>query len=31
MRHVIGSINVLIWKDLGYGAVTDWSFSPEER
>ncbi|MCJ1370236.1 hypothetical protein MMC20_001448 [Loxospora ochrophaea] len=31
MRHVIGSINVLIRKDLGYGAVTDWNFSQEER
>ena len=31
MRHVIGSINVMIRKDLGYGAVTDWNFSPEER
>ncbi|KAL9609447.1 MAG: hypothetical protein Q9167_005776, partial [Letrouitia subvulpina] len=31
MRHVVGSINVLIRKDLGYGAVTDWNFSPEER
>lgn len=31
MRHVIGSINVLIRKDLGYGAVTDWNFSAEER
>ena len=31
MRHVTGSINVLIRKDLGYGAVTDWNFSPEER
>ena len=31
MRHVIGSINVLIRRDLGYGAVTDWNFSPEER
>ena len=31
MRHVIGSINVLIRKDIGYGAVTDWNFSPEER
>ncbi|KAH0565607.1 hypothetical protein GP486_000995 [Trichoglossum hirsutum] len=30
MRHAIGSINVLIRKDLGYGAVTDWNFSPEE-
>ncbi|KAL9101031.1 MAG: hypothetical protein Q9163_003673 [Psora crenata] len=31
MRHVIGSMNVLVRKDLGYGAVTDWNFSPEER
>lgn len=31
MRHVIGSLNVLIRKDLGYGAVTDWNFTPEER
>lgn len=31
MRHIVGSINVLIRKDLGYGAVTDWNFSPEER
>lgn len=31
MRHVIGSLNVLIRKDLGYGAVTNWNFSPEER
>ncbi|MCJ1395370.1 hypothetical protein MMC18_008254 [Xylographa bjoerkii] len=31
MRHVIGSLNVLIRKDLGYGAVTDWNFSSEER
>lgn len=31
MRHVIGSLNVLVRKDLGYGAVTDWNFSPEER
>lgn len=31
MRHVIGSINVMVRKDLGYGAVTDWNFSPDER
>ncbi|KAI9708900.1 MAG: hypothetical protein M1828_002572 [Chrysothrix sp. TS-e1954] len=31
MRHIIGSMNVLLRKDLGYGAVTDWNFSPEER
>ncbi|KAL8812153.1 MAG: hypothetical protein Q9200_001233, partial [Gallowayella weberi] len=31
MRHVVGSLNVLLRKDLGYGAVTDWNFSPVER
>lgn len=31
MRHVIGSLYVLMRKDLGYGAVTDWNFSPQER
>lgn len=31
VRHIIGSLNVLIRKDLGYGAVTDWNFTPEER
>ena len=31
MRHIIGSINVLLRKDLGYGAVTDWNFTPDER
>ncbi|KAI9736162.1 MAG: hypothetical protein M1834_001047 [Cirrosporium novae-zelandiae] len=31
MRHVIGSLNVMIRKDLGYGAVTDWNFTPKER
>lgn len=31
MRHIIGSLNVLMRKDLGYGAVTDWNFSPDER
>ncbi|KAI9817088.1 MAG: hypothetical protein M1826_001670, partial [Phylliscum demangeonii] len=31
MRHALGSLNVLIRKDLGYGAVTDWNFSPDER
>ena len=31
MRHVLGSLNVLVRKDLGYGAVTDWNFSPQER
>ena len=31
MRHVTGSINVLLRKDIGYGAVTDWNFSSQER
>lgn len=31
LRHMIGSMNILIRKDLGYGAVTDWNFSPQER
>ncbi|KAG4437935.1 hypothetical protein IFR05_006605 [Cadophora sp. M221] len=31
LRHIIGSMNILIRKDLGYGAVTDWNFSLQER
>ena len=31
LRHVIGSMNILVRKDLGYGAVTDWNFSPQEK
>lgn len=31
LRHIIGALNVLIREDLGYGAVTDWNFSDEER
>lgn len=31
LRHVIGSINVLVRKDIGYGAMTDWNFSLQER
>lgn len=31
MRHVIGSIYIFIREDLGYGAVTNWNFSDEER
>ena len=31
MRHMVGAINVLVRKDLGYGAVTDWNFRQEER
>lgn len=31
MRHVVGAMNVLLRKDLGYGAVTNWNFSPRER
>ena len=27
VRHLIGSVNILARKDLGYGAVTDWNFS----
>jgi len=31
LRHITGSINILVRKDLGYGAVTDWNFSLQER
>jgi hypothetical protein len=31
LRHLIGSINILVRKDLGYGAVTDWNFNMQER
>jgi len=31
VRHVLGGINILIRKNLGYGAVPDWIFSPKER
>jgi hypothetical protein len=31
MRHVVGALNVLLRKDLGYGAVTNWNFSPKEK
>ena len=27
MRHVVGALNVLLRKDLGYGAVTGWRSS----
>ena len=30
MRHVVGALNVLLRKDLGYGAVTGWNFGEEE-
>lgn len=30
MRHVVGAMNVLLRKDLGYGAVTGWNFDQEE-
>jgi len=30
MRHVVGALNVLLRKDLGYGAVTNWNFNDEE-
>ncbi|KAH0543744.1 hypothetical protein FGG08_001926 [Glutinoglossum americanum] len=31
IRHVIGSINILIRKDLAFGALTNWNFNAEER
>lgn len=31
MRHVVGAMNVLVREDLGYGAVTDWNFTPKEK
>lgn len=31
MRHVVGAMNVLLRKDLGYGAVTGWNFGEEEK
>ncbi|KAI9642131.1 hypothetical protein NHQ30_008933 [Ciborinia camelliae] len=31
LRHVTGSFNIFLRKDLGYGAVTDWNFTPQER
>jgi hypothetical protein len=31
MRHVLGVISILIRKNLGYEAVTDWNFSQKER
>ncbi|KAJ9609909.1 hypothetical protein H2200_006238 [Cladophialophora chaetospira] len=30
MRHVVGALNVLLRKDLGYGAVTNWNFDEME-
>ncbi|KAK5073791.1 hypothetical protein LTR64_007071 [Lithohypha guttulata] len=30
IRHVVGALNVLLRKDLGYGAVTGWNFGEEE-
>ena len=30
MRHVVGALNVLLRKDLGYGAVTGWNFKDDE-
>ena len=30
MRHVVGALNVLLRKDLGYGAVTNWNFEEQE-
>ncbi|RMD44470.1 hypothetical protein DV735_g637, partial [Chaetothyriales sp. CBS 134920] len=30
MRHLVGALNVILRKDLGYGAVTNWNFNDEE-
>ena len=30
MRHIVGALNVLLRKDLGYGAVTGWNFNEQE-
>ncbi|RMZ92071.1 hypothetical protein DV736_g722, partial [Chaetothyriales sp. CBS 134916] len=30
MRHLVGALNVLLRKDLGYGAVTNWNFNDQE-
>ncbi|KAI0838320.1 hypothetical protein F5Y06DRAFT_287403 [Hypoxylon sp. FL0890] len=31
LRHVIGALNILIRENLGYGGVTDWNFSEDEK
>lgn len=31
LRHMTGSFNIFVRKDIGYGAVTDWNFSTQER
>ncbi|APA15952.1 hypothetical protein sscle_15g107220 [Sclerotinia sclerotiorum 1980 UF-70] len=31
LRHVLGCFNIFLRKDIGYGAVTDWNFSTQER
>ncbi|KAI0602764.1 hypothetical protein F4775DRAFT_535596 [Biscogniauxia sp. FL1348] len=31
LRHVMGALHVILREDLGYGGVTDWNFSEEER
>ncbi|KAB8298552.1 hypothetical protein EYC80_000731 [Monilinia laxa] len=31
LRHVLGSFNIFLRKDMGYGAVTDWNFNMQER
>lgn len=30
MIHVLGSINILVRKNLGYGAMTNWNFSRKD-
>lgn len=31
LRHVMGVISILVRKDIGYGAVTDWNFDEHEK
>lgn len=31
LRHVTGSFNIFLRKDIGYGAVTNWNFNMQER
>jgi hypothetical protein len=31
IMHLLGAVNILVRENLGYGAVTDWNFSNEER
>ncbi|KAK9446484.1 uncharacterized protein V1518DRAFT_423871 [Limtongia smithiae] len=31
MRHAVGAMHIFLREDLGYGAVTQWNFRPDER